>query len=225
MFAVKEVIYGVATDIDNTKILYTLDQLSSAEIAVESESTDITDKNGSIIRTIYNSKTATVTATSALISPVLLNAGSGSDSVTGTLEMPKIVVTPAGQDLDVSDAIDPTQILVMGIYSNGANGATLEYSATTADATHFTVDSGKLKTPTEAVGEAPQYIVKYQRTAEGLKLMNKADEFPKTVSLTFYVAVLDPCKDTFRAAYVYVPNFTPDPSVTISLSSDSQEMD
>lgn len=52
LFAVKEVIYGVAQNFSD-EILYTLDQLQSAEVSIESESQDITDKNGNIIRTIY----------------------------------------------------------------------------------------------------------------------------------------------------------------------------
>lgn len=225
-FAVKEVIYGVAEKMDHSALLYTLDQLSSAEISVEAESTDITDKNGSVIRTIYNSKTATVSATSALISPALLNAASGSAAEQGDdIVMPKIAVVAAGGSLDVSDAEDATTALVMGIFPNGANGSALVYDPTEAGAGKYTVDEGTLKVPTEELGGAPQYIVKYDRKASGLKLVNKADEFPETIALTFYAAVMDPCQDGYRAAYVVIPSFTPDPSVTISLSSDSQEMD
>jgi len=226
-FAVKEVIYGVAEKMDHSALLYTLDQLSSAEISVEADSTDITDKNGSIIRTIYNSKTATVSATSALVSPAILNAASGSDAELGdAIVMPKIAVVAAGGTLDVSDAEDATTALVMGIFPNGANGKALTYDATgSAGGATFTVDEGIMTLPTELTGGAPQYIVKYERKATGLKLVNKADEFPETIALTFYAAVMDPCQDGYRAAYIVVPSFTPDPSVTISLSSDSQEMD
>lgn len=34
-----------------------------------------------------------------------------------------------------------------------------------------------------------------------------------------------PCSDSLRAAYVVIPNFMADPNTTISLDSESQEMD
>ena len=76
-YAVKEVIYGVAQDF-NGNLLYTLDQLTNASIEVSSDPTEITDKHGNTIRQIYTNKQCTFTAQSALASPVLINAQSGS---------------------------------------------------------------------------------------------------------------------------------------------------
>ena len=56
----KEILYGVAEK--NGNIEYALDQLSSAQIEISADSTDITDKKGNIIRTTYRSKTGTFTA-------------------------------------------------------------------------------------------------------------------------------------------------------------------
>lgn len=51
-YAVKEVIYGVAQDFSGN-LLYTLDQLTSAQVEVSSDPTEVTDKRGNIIRQIY----------------------------------------------------------------------------------------------------------------------------------------------------------------------------
>lgn len=51
-YAVKEVIYGVAQDF-NGNLLYTLDQLTTAQVEVSSDPTEVTDKRGNVIRQIY----------------------------------------------------------------------------------------------------------------------------------------------------------------------------
>ena len=52
---IDEILYGVAEK--NGNIEYALDQLSSAQIEISADSTDITDKKGNIIRTTYRAKT------------------------------------------------------------------------------------------------------------------------------------------------------------------------
>ena len=229
-FSVKEIMYGVTQDF-NDNMLYVLDQLTNASIEVSSDPTEITDKRGNIIRTIYNSKTATFTAQSALVSPVLMNAQSGSDAEIATnaraIEMPKIVVVGAGSEVDVPDAKDGT-IHVIGLYNNGANGVALTQSTTAVVDTSFAYDSvtKKVTVPGTATDAPDQYLIKYDRdVTSGMKISNKADAFPDTVKMTLYAAVMDPCSDKFKAAYIVIPSLTPDPSVTISFDSENQEVD
>ena len=75
---IDEILFGSAQNSDND-LLYTLDQLSSASIEISAESTDFTDKNGNIVRTVYSSKTGTFNSTNAFLHPAILNASSGSD--------------------------------------------------------------------------------------------------------------------------------------------------
>lgn len=229
-FAVKEIVYGVAQNFDN-ELLYTLDQLKSASIEVSSDPTEIKDKNGNVIRAIYNSKTATFKASSALLSPVLLNAQSGVEAKTATadkkIEMPKITVVAAGSTLNAADAKEGT-IHVMGLYTNGANGVALaQGTAAVVDKTFGYDATAKTITVPAAATDAPtRYLVKYDRDAEsGIVLSNSATSFPETIHLTLYAAVMDPCSDSYRAAYIYVPSFQPDPSVTINFDSENTETD
>ena len=227
-FSVKEIIAGVAQDF-NDNLLYTLDQLTSAQIEVSSDPTDITDKNGNIIRSIYQSKTATFTANSALLSPVLMNAQSGSPMELATsaapIQMPKITIVAAGATVDVSDAKDGT-IHVMGLYGNGANGAVLAQGTTAVVDKTFAYDSsaGTVTVPGTATDAPQKYLIKYERDSEkGAKLANYANSFPDTIKLTLYAAVMDPCSDKYRAAYIVIPSFQPSPAVTISLDAESTE--
>ncbi len=227
-FSVKEIIAGVAQDFSDN-LLYTLDQLTSAQIEISSDPTDVTDKNGNIIRSIYKSKTATFTSNSALLSPVLMNAQSGSPMQLATaaakIQMPKITIVAAGATVDVSDAKDGT-IHVMGLYGNGANGAVLAQGTTAVVDRTFAYDSsaGTVTVPGAATDAPQKYLIRYERDVEnGAKLANYADKFPDTIQLKLYAAVMDPCADKYRAAYIVIPSFQPDPAVTISLDSESTE--
>lgn len=236
-FAVKEIIRIVASDF-NDNLLYTIDQLSGASIEVTAESTDITDKLGNVIRSIYQSKSATLTGNMALLSPAAINAASGSELTeageSAALTMPAMKAIPAGSTIDVSVAKDGS-IHVMGLYNNGANGIVLSQSTTASveDKTFALVTSGEktLLTVPDAPGvenpdDPDSYLVVYDRdVTSGIKLVNYADKFPDAVKLVMYAAVMDPCSSTYRAAFIVAPNAQADPAMTINLSADSTETD
>lgn len=227
-FNIDEILYGVAQNFDE-EILYTLDQLSSASIEISAESTDITDKKGNVVRTIYTSKTGTFNAQNAWLHPQIMNAASGSEIEEATaenpIEMPKIEIVKAGGSITV-DAVEGT-VKVIGLYGNGANGKALSQStAADYEAGTFALADGTLTVPAAGEDMPIQYLVKYQRNVtSGIKLVNTADKFPNTVRLTLFCSLVDPCDDELKACYVYIPSFMADPSVTISLDRETQEMD
>lgn len=218
-------------------MLYVIDQLSSASIEVTSESTDITDKKGNVVRRIYNSKSATLTGSLALLSPVSLAAMSGEDIVEATaaeaIKMPSMRQIPAGSTIDVHDAVSGS-VRVIEIYSNGAQGSKLTQSTmaslankefglvTTATQTLLTVPA---KDTTTGEG-ADSYLVVYDRDeTNGMKISNHADQFPGAVKLIMAAALIDPCTELPRAGYIVAPNAQPDPSMTINLDSEATETD
>lgn len=222
-FVIDEILYGVAQNMED-ELLYTLDQLSSAEISIDADSTDITDKNGNIVRTRYTSKTGTFTAKNAFLHPQIMNAASGSDAIYASAEapvqMPKIDVIAAGEQLDVSGAIEGT-IRVIGLYSDGSNADPM-----TAEAIAAAISEKKFTAPAAGEGLPIQYLVKYERNAKsGMKIVNEAEKFPAVVKMTLFCSCLTPCGDDLKPIYVYLPKFMPDPATTISLSRDTQEMD
>lgn len=231
-FNIDEIIYGIAENFEG-EVLYTLDQLSSASIEISSESTDITDKKGNIVRTIYRSKTGTFTATNAFLHPQIMAAGTGSaveNAADGAIVMPKVVVAEAGKDVALSDIVADTVPEVIGLFGAGANSERL---TSTAGAASFDGNTGNFKwvdktvTLPAAGDDAPiNYLIKYDREVEsGIKIANTADKFPATVSLTLYCSYVDPCDDELKAAYVVLPSFQASPETTISLDAENQEMD
>ena len=229
-FNIDEIIQGTAEDFDGT-LLFSLDQLSSASIEISSESTDITDKAGNVVRTIYKSKTGTFNATNAFLHPQIMNAASGSDIETATethiVSMPKFQLIKAGSTVTLDESIDATSIKVIGIFGNGANSEALARGIDPDEGLYvYDEDTRKITLPDGGDGKPVNYLVKYDRDVkEGMKLVNTANKFPQTMILTLYCSYIDPCDDTLKACYVVLPSFQPSPETTVNLSADEQEMD
>lgn len=229
-FAIKEIIFGLAQDFSDN-MLYTLDQLTSAQIEISSDPTQITDKRGNVVRNIYKSKSGTFSATSALLSPAVLQAQSGTMAQLATTEnpiaMPHIAVVSPATVVDVADAKEGT-IHVLGIYNNGADGKELTAGTSAViDKTYAYDDANHTATmPGKAEGAPDQYLIKYERDmTDGMKIANTAESYPDTIKLTLYAAIMDPCSDTYKSAYIVLPSFQPDPSTTISFDSENQNVD
>ncbi len=227
-FAIEEILRAIGQDFEDN-ILYTVDQLQSASIEISADPTEITDKNGTVIRTIYRSKSGNFNSTSALLHPAIMNVSSGSDMVVATeaakIDMPKIVTVNAGGSIDVSDAKEGT-IKVIGVYANGANGKTLVQGTAAVVDVSFKLDDGTLTVPAAGEDNPAMYVVKYNRdVADGVKLVNESNKFPKTQRLTLQCSYVDPCDDDLALCYVYFPSFMPDPSMTINLDAETQELD
>lgn len=233
-YNIDEILTAVAQNFEGD-ILYSLDQLSSASIEISSESTEITDKKGNVVRTIYKTKTGTLTATNAFLNPQAQNAASGDEiEVAGTgtgedITMPKIEILDAGASEVVLDDPLEDEIVVIGIYGNGANSPQLTAaSGATPSSGKYVYDTStnKLTLPAAGEGEPVQYLVKYDRSVtSGIKLSNSANNFANTVRMTLFCSYVDPCDDNLRPCYVVLPSFQPSPETTISLNADEQEMD
>lgn len=232
-FNIDEILYGVAETFEG-QLLYTLDQLTTATIEVSSESNDITDKNGNIVRTIYKSKTGTFSATNAFLHPQIMNASSGSliqqaGDGANAIVMPKIEVVAAGTSLTLDAGVDDDTVTVIGLYGSGANSEPLT-KASSADwsTLKFGYDATEnvVTVPAAATGAPVNYLIKYDRSVtSGMKLSNVANVFPQTVKMTFYCSYVNPCSDTLQACYVVLPSFQASPETTISLSAEEQTMD
>ncbi len=222
-FTIDEVLYLVAQKLGTDQILYTADELQSAQIEISAESTDITDKKGNVVRTKYRAKTGTFTSTSAMLHPALMNAASGSDMQNATDEapiiMPRITIVTAGATIDISDYKEGT-VKVIGLYGGGANGDALD-DATVAGL----ISDGKFTAPAAGEDLPIQYLVKYERDVKsGIMLMNDAEKFPDAVKLTLSASYVDPCGE-LKACYIVLPRFVADPSTTIAFDAENQTMD
>lgn len=231
-FYIDEILYGVAEKTTDgvTNIEYVLDQLSSASIEISADSTDITDKKGNVIRTTYRSKTGTFTATNALLHPAAMNAQSGSSILYAgagsgqSIVMPRIIVQAPGTEVTIGEYTSGS-LRVMPLYGNGANGEPLTAEAAAALISGSGA-STKVTLPSATTNGPTQYLVKYTRNVtSGAMLQNTTSVSSDLVQLTLFCAVGDPCSDALKPCYVVIPRFAADPSMTISLDSETQEID
>lgn len=225
-FIIDRIIMGYAESTDQTTPLYTLTQLSDASIEVTAESKDATDAEGNLIKRFWQGKSGTFTATNAMLNLAILAAKSGNDAeiatTTNLINMPKIVTVKASvTTLDVTDAIADT-ILVNAFTNDGSLGKAYTLG-TTASATEFSVTSNTLTLPTDA-SNTEKYVVKYVRKVnDGVKIVNGAGAYPKTVRLTLKAVGVAPCEpDTLKPLYIVLPSFQPSPETTINLTTDGQ---
>jgi len=237
--AIDEILYGISRDF-NGNILYTLDQLQNASIEITSESTDVTDKKGNIVRRIYRSKQGTVNAENAFLNPMIMNNASGSDIKVATdsapINMPRIELIGAGSAAYSLDAnVDASTIKVKALFANGINGEDLTkitegtptYDDSGAGTYTYKYDAttNKITVPASGSGKPLSYFVMYTRSRDtGFKMDNLANKFPVAQDLTFYCSYVDPCNDTPRACYVNIPSFSPSPETTLSFNADEQNM-
>lgn len=221
---------GVATDFDDNP-LYTLTQLSDATIDVTAESVDATDRDGVLIKRFWRGKTGTFTATNAMLNTNLVGAMSGQGRAEATasnsITMPAIKIVKGTETTVVlnttGSTADLNTVKIVGMANNGAmSSASYTVDATTADASHFKVESNT-GTVTLPVGSGEdQFVITYQRTVtSGYAVVNRSDKYPQTVRLLLKVLYVDPCSaDTLRAGYVYLPSFQVSPELSISLTTD-----
>ena len=138
--------------------------------------------------------------------------------------MPKILVAPAGAEVTIGEFTDGS-VRVIGLFGNGANDVAMTPEAAAA----LISGSGsatKITLPAAGDGLPIQYLVKFERSVtSGAMLQNTTSVSSDLVKLTLFCAMGDPCSDGLRPCYVVIPRFAADPSMTISLDAETQEVD
>lgn len=237
---------AIAEKSDGT-LLYTLTQLSEATIETTAESKEARDANGSLIKTFYQGKAGTFTATNAMLNLNVLAAATGNEKEVATnvakIQMPKIVVVKQGtstsaivnvaknEDLVAEDGTVitagnkatylPTAIKVNALGNNGTMGKSYSYDeAASSTAWTYDVATGVITLPTDS--SADKFVIKFQRKSENaVKVTNSADKFPSTVKLTLKALAIEPCTpDVVRSCYVIIPSFQVSPEVNITLNTE-----
>lgn len=213
------------------QLLYQLSNLQEASINITADSVDAVDGTGTIIKTFYRGKQGEFTATNSTISLPIINAMSGTESQsagTGSdaIDMPMILTVSKVTGIElpgIEDAGTNNGIVVNVIEKNGTLGRALAASEYTVTAKAAGADWSTMAITGAQSGEE-MFIIKYNRTvtANGLKISNRSDQFPKSVKLTLKVLIVDPCEtDVVRAAYIVLPSFQPSPELDMTISTDS----
>ena len=216
--------YGIAEDFSGN-VLYTLTQLADAEIAISAESKEARDATGTLIKKFYTGKSGTFTANNAVLDFNILAEATGTPKQVAAsnakITMPGVKTVKAGTANVTLPGVLADTVSVVGIAGNGTMIAS--YTKDTAAAkTSFAITGESLALPTdETVNE---FVIKYDRAvASGVKVVNKADEFPRTIKLTLKALAVDVCSpDVLRSVYIVLPSFQVSPEANLSLTTDAQ---
>lgn len=233
-----EVLEVSLSNIKTGAIIGIVDQITTASVEISSDSTDITDKNGTPVYTRYSAKTGTANMTNAFFHPVIANAQSGSEikyagtTQYPTLKMPKMIELAPGEEYDASDADDLGTIKIIGIYGNGANDPAVLTAITEGTPvvhTSYLVSGTNITMPANGTTDADKlskYVVIYDRDKDsGMVLTNSANSFPKAVNLKMLVSYVDLCTKETKPAIIEFPSFTPDPNMTLNFDRENANID
>lgn len=225
----KEILYGYAEDLSSGDPLYVLTQLSEGNVEITAESTDVTDKNGNLVKKIWKSKAGTFSATNAFVNTNIIAASAGSTPIFASagskVTMPKMLHVKKGAEVTLKDYVTGS-VKVAQYFGDGSLGKIYELD-TTESADKFAIESssGKLTLPTDP--DADMFFIKYLRESEtGVKIQNKADEFPSSVKFIIKATYYNPCKkNELKADYIEFPSFQVSPETTFPINADSATMD
>ncbi len=208
------------------EVLFTLTQLVDANLEITSESKEARDKDGTLIKKFYTGKSGSFTSNSAVIDINVLAQGAGSAkevaTTTAPIVMPCVRSVKAGNETVTIKGLLADSVKVIGINASGIKVADFTKD-TTAGETAYSVSDETVTLPTGAKDVAEFVIVCKRNEVSGAKVANRADEFPKTISLTLKCYAIDPCTpDVQRSVYVKIPSFQPSPDTSLALTTDTQ---
>lgn len=225
----KEILYFYTEDLSTQNPLYVLTQLNNATVDITAESTDVTDKNGNLVKKIWKSKAGSFSATNAFVNTNIIAASSGSTPIFASSDnkvtMPRMLHVKAGTKVALGGYVAGS-VKVAQYFGDGSIGKTYELGET-ANETNFAIatDTKELTLPTDA--ETEMYFVKYLREVEsGALISNKADDFPSSVRAIMKATYYNPCKkNELKADYIEFPSFQVSPETSFPINADSATMD
>lgn len=225
----KEILYFYTEDLSTQNPLYVLTQLNGADVEITAESTNVTDKNGSLVKKIWKSKAGTFSATNAFVNTNIIAASSGSTPIFASADnkvtMPRMLHIKSGSTLDITGYVAGS-VKVAQYFGDGSIGKTYVLGETASD-TKFAIatDTSVLTLPTDT--ETDMYFVKYLREVKsGALIRNKADEFPSSVRAIMKATYYNPCKkNELKADYIEFPSFQVSPETKFPIKADSATMD
>ena len=226
-YLIKEIMYGYASEpsVNFTGLpLYILTQLSEGTIDITSDSDDIMDKSGNLVKKIWKAKKGELSAKNAFINGNIMEAASGSKadfaSEGNKIKFPKLISGKPGSKIDITGYVTGT-IKVNALYGDGTMG-----DRVADDVVSAAISENTLTLP-EKMGDADAFIVKFVRECDnGAVIRNKADKYPSSVDLLLKCKYYDPCsRNKVKPIYVHIPSFQVSPETSISLSSANPNMD
>lgn len=226
---INRVVRGTLFDKSTNEVIMSVDQIADASLECAGEQVFATDAIGQQIAAFDRSKSATFSASNALLNFGLMAAQFGSEKVNGT-EDAKIVV-PRFELLDVKGetvelAETPAEGSLKFIYTTHSDKSKdQKYAlATAASETEFALAGKVITLPTEIEAGARIAVWYEAEMVEAQIIRNTTDKFAKGGKFVLEVLACDVC-DTNKEYYAYVifGNAKMDNNTTIEFNTEATQ--
>lgn len=246
-FVIDRVVKAVAFDTsDDTKILFSINQVTNPSLNVTSETAEAVDALGTPVAIFNRAKSCEFSAENALFDMGLMAVQAGGEVASATAN--NTITVPAFETIAIADyqasayslkktptkddegnvivkayAVRNDGTIVSDVLTPGAEAAVDTYVLDTANT------PVKLVPPTTlSTADASQIMIVYQYEADGtekngaVSVINSAQNFPKACKLVVEVLGCDICDQTdLIYAYLIFPNFKLSSDFDWGMSTDS----
>ena len=211
-FIVDRVVRGNMYDHKTGQLLWSLNQIQSPSLSMESESVDAVDALGTPIMSFDRSKTCTLSGENAIFDLALLGEQSGSEAVSES-RMIEVFETLKVEGATVELANVPAEPVKYIYVMNNDGSLGSEYAVAVADEdgqavaneNAFTID-GKIITLPTSVTSGSVFLT-YVYEGKATVVVNSAKNFPKAGKFMMEVLGRDVCDATTEVfAYLILPN-------------------
>ncbi len=215
-FIVDRVVRGNMYDIKTGKLLWSLNQIQSPSLSMESETVEATDALGTPLMSFDRSKSCTFSAENAIFDLSLLGQQVGSEATEGT-----DVVIPVFETIDVKGAAatlahTPDGAVPYIYIVNGDGSLGTQYKA----GEDYTVAGTKITFSVE-IKDGTQIFASYDYKGKATAVTNSADKFPKAGRFVMEVLGRDVCNATTEIyAMLVLPNAKLSASTEVSFETE-----
>ena len=241
-FVIDRVVRAVAFDQgDDTKVLFSINQVTNPSLNVTSETAEAVDALGTPVAIFNRAKSCEFSAENALFDMGLMAAQSGasktSASATNKIAVPmfETIDIAAFKDAGYKLSKEPVEgtLSVYALKKDGSFASTALAKDDNAGADTYsfsnTTGNGTIGVPTSLSEDgATKIIAVYQYEATGgekdgaVSVINSAQNFPKACKLVMEVLGCDVCDQTdLIYAYLIFPNFKLSSDFDWTMSTDS----
>ena len=215
-FIVDRVVRGNMYDHKTGELLWSLNQIQSPSLSMESESVDAVDALGTPIMSFDRSKTCTLSAENAIFDLSLLGEQVGSEAVTGT----RIVPVFESHDVEgttVTLKNEPSEPVKYIYVLNNDGSLGTEYSL---EKDEFEINGKEITLPAD-VATGSRIFVSYEYEGTATYVVNSANNFPKAGKFVMEVLGRDVCDATTEVyAMLVLPNAKLSASTEVSFETE-----
>lgn len=205
-FIVDRVVRGNMYSHKDGSLLWSLNQIQSPSLSMESETVDAVDAMGTPIMSFDRSKTCTFSAENAIFDMGLLGEQVGSEAVSGKRLIPVFEsIDVEGETVELANMPVEAIKYIYALNNDGSIGTEFA-AATSASETEFAIN-GKVITLPTAVKAGDRVFVSYEYEGDATYVVNSANNFPKAGKFVMEVLGRDVCDSTTEVyAMLILPN-------------------